>query len=102
MYSRHTLSLLVLGDNDLLEHDKGEVGEGAEGHQDGAHQVEHPGRGQDSQPVKLKLFLFQNHHGSIIYMGGNLLTVQSMKIMSYFFFGHCFRQFRVLESQEMK
>ena len=38
------------------------------------------------------------------YMGGNLLTVQSMEMMSYFFFlfGHCFWQFRGLESQEMK
>ena len=56
MHSRRTIALLVLGDNDLLEHDKGEVGEGAKGHQDGTHQVKYPGRGQDSQPVKLKLF----------------------------------------------
>ena len=36
------------------------------------------------------------------HMGGNLLTVQSMKMISYFFLGHWFWQFRVLESQEMK
>ena len=45
-----TLPLLVLGDDDLLEHDEGEVGEGAEGHQDGACQVEYPWSGQDGQP----------------------------------------------------
>ena len=38
------------------------------------------------------------------YMGGNLLTVQSMEMMSYFLFllATVFRQFRGLESQEMK
>ena len=56
MHSRRTIALLVLCDDDLLEHDKGQVGEGAEGHQDGTHQVKYPGRGQDSQPVKFKLF----------------------------------------------
>ena len=36
-------------------------------------------------------------------MGGNLLTVQCMKIMSYFlFFDHCFRQFRGLKGQQMQ
>ena len=52
----------------------------------------------------LKSIFYPNEICTFISMGEISQGVQSMEMMSYFFvfFGHCFQQFRGLESQEMK